>query len=89
MLRSFSLGLVLLALASCGPHTTIRATSAGGTTPGASPASARSADAGAALSELPQAWLWRVSGGEAASPSYLLGTMHVGVRMPDALAHRS
>lgn len=27
----------------------------------------------------PRAWLFRVSGGDAASPSYLLGTMHLGI----------
>lgn len=79
--------LVLLASA-CAPHTVLRTTSAGGaaTTSGAtetpSPTAPPEPEA-----PLPRAWLWRVSGGDAPSPSYLLGTMHVGVRMPDALPH--
>jgi uncharacterized protein YbaP (TraB family) len=75
----------LVLLASCGPHTTLRATSAGSVTR-ASTATAAT-DAGIVPSELPHAWLWRVSGGDSASASYVLGTMHVGIRMPDALPH--
>lgn len=33
----------------------------------------------------PHAWLWRVSGADAARPSYLLGTMHIGVSFRDAV----
>lgn len=76
-----------LLLLACGPHTTLRATSAGGVTPATSGATASAPDAGTPDAELPQAWLWRVSGGDAAAPSYVLGTMHVGVRMSDALPH--
>ncbi|MFO0682673.1 MAG: TraB/GumN family protein [Sandaracinus sp.] len=71
---------------ACGPHTQIRATSAGtvSTTTGSSVT-------GQTLTErpveAPQAWLWRISGGDAAAPSYVLGTMHVGIRLPDALPH--
>jgi uncharacterized protein YbaP (TraB family) len=83
--RSLVLALTFaLSLASCGPRTTLRATSAGSvTTPRASATSSTSADADPA--PLPRAWLWRVSGGDSGAPSYVLGTMHVGVRMPDAL----
>src|SRR5882757_7273479 len=78
----FALALLLF---SCAPHTTIRATSAGGGAPthGSGGTSTSTPEA----QPLPEAWLWRVSGGDAAAPSYLLGTMHVGIRLPDALPH--
>lgn len=41
--------------------------------------------AAAEYARTPRAWLWRVGGCGAASPSYLLGTMHLGVRFSDAL----
>ena len=33
----------------------------------------------------PHAWLWRVSGGDAVAPSYMLGTMHLGVTFREAV----
>jgi uncharacterized protein len=50
------------------------------TTP-AEPETAEATAAEAAPEEdlAPRAWLYRVSGGDAAAPSYLLGTMHIGI----------
>lgn len=39
----------------------------------------------ATVAATPRVWLWEVSGGDAASPSFVLGTMHIGVRMNVAL----
>lgn len=84
MKRCLTSCLAVLVLA-CAPHTTIRATSAG-SVPIASGAPAPApASSGQEAGPPPRAWVWRVSGGDAASPSYLLGTMHVGIRMADAL----
>lgn len=33
----------------------------------------------------PHAWLFRVSGGDSAAPSYLLGTMHIGITFRNAV----
>ena len=38
-----------------------------------------------AYARTPRAWLWRVEGCGATAPSFLLGTMHVGVRFSDAV----
>lgn len=86
MNRAFTSCLTLLLLA-CGPHTTIRATSAGAVPiEGGAPAPVEETT-GAETGPPPRAWLWRVSGGDARAPSYVLGTMHVGIRLPDALPH--
>jgi uncharacterized protein YbaP (TraB family) len=37
------------------------------------------------VDDAPHAWLWRVSGGDAAAPSYVLGTFHIGVILRRAL----
>jgi uncharacterized protein YbaP (TraB family) len=83
-MRSRSLVALALALAACGPRTTFHTTSAG-------TIEHPDVDAGPAPvveTQLPvHAWLWRISGGDAASPSYVLGTMHVGIRLADALPH--
>src|SRR5690349_8938892 len=71
---------IALLLACGGPHTVVRMSSVGQTE------TVAEAEAEAeAAQPTPRVWLWEVSGGDAASPSYVLGTMHIGVRMNVAL----
>lgn len=70
----------LLASVACGPpREVMRMSSAGATRP------AVAAEVEALDPSAPHAWLYRVSGGDAAAPSYLLGTMHLGVTFRDAV----
>ena len=85
MTRHIFLGTLALSLLACGPHTTIRETSAGG---GVAPiASGDDVTAPTPEPDAPpaRAWLWRISGGDAASPSYVLGTTHASVTLATAL----
>jgi uncharacterized protein len=77
--RAAFLSCATLLLACGGPRTTVRMTTAGHPAEPVAEATATPEE------QTPRAWLWEVSGGDAAAPSYLLGTMHIGVRMNVAL----
>lgn len=78
-MKLFRIAPFALLLACGGPHTVVRMTTAGATEPVAEVAPEPE------VQTIPRVWLWEVSGGDAASPSYVLGTMHIGVRMNVAL----
>ncbi len=68
---------------SCGPPRPVVRMGVGGdvTREHVAPSEAEAAAARAG----PRAWLWEVSGGDAAAPSYVLGTMHIGITFRRAL----
>lgn len=84
MRRSHPIALLLLACGiACGPpRPTLRLASAGSVRieePPPSDAVVMPED------HAPHAWLYRITGGDSAAPSYLLGTMHIGVTFRHAV----
>lgn len=83
MYRSALALLVLACAVACGPpRETLRLASAGNVHLEEAPPAE---DVVAPEDTAPHAWLYRVSGGDSAAPSYLLGTMHLGVTFRHAV----
>ncbi len=73
----FVLAVALALSSACGPPREPIRLGAGGSVP-ESPDDTLDPD-------VPHAWMWRVSGEDALRPSYILGTMHLGVSSRDAV----
>lgn len=72
--------LAMLAALGCGGGEVLRVGVGGDVT-----AQHRAPDPEAEASGPPRAWLWEVRGGDASEPSFVLGTMHIGVTRRRAL----